>query len=554
MHVFIIVPRFKETDELTRIYTPMFIPLGLAYISATLKRAGIKTSILNLNLCRDAVEERIKQSLSREDYRLVLTGGLSVHYKAVKRCVESIRKHAPQAKIVLGGGLISSQPELMWEHLRPDYLVIGEGEEAIVDIVKCCEQNEEPSIIDGIGYASQEGELILTRSRSPIENIDALPWPDYESIGLDAVLDQMLPSQSSIYDVLDHPRAYPLTASRSCPYQCTFCFHPIGNKYRQRSITNVMEELRHAHNRYRFNIIDVYDELFSRDKQRVLEFCKSIKDLSRELKTEIKWNCQMRVDTTDEELMESMKDAGLHCLSLGLESYSQKVLTSMKKRIKPSQIDKSIKTARQSKVAITGNFIFGDRAETLETANETLDYWKKNHDLFGTSISLGFIEPYPGTALYRHCLSKGLITDEIDFVENHIFDYINMSEIMTAAEFEQLKRYIHQAYLIFEKKDSVCPSDISFNNGEWEVRVRCPYCGKESLYRNYIPPSEKEGRRHIYCRHCKIRFFLLPHLSSRGKIRRSLIRVGQDVLGDTGMSYLRKIYRKFKRNIFAIVG
>ena len=112
-------------------------------------------------------------------------------------------------------------------------------------------------------------------------------------------------------------------------------------------------------------------------------------------------------------------------------------------------------------MAITGNFIFGDRAETLETANETLDYWKKNHDLFGTSISLGFIEPYPGTALYKHCLSKGLITDEIDFVENHIF-------------------------------------------------------------------------------------FLLPHLSRREKMRRSLVRIGHNVLGDSGISYLRKIYKTIK--------
>ncbi|HOM98423.1 MAG TPA: radical SAM protein, partial [Acetomicrobium sp.] len=390
------------------------------------------------------------------------------------------------------------------------------------------------------------GDLVLTRPRCPIENIDALPWPDYEGIGLDAILDQMLPSQSNIYDVQDHPRAYPLIASRSCPYQCTFCFHPIGNKYRQRSIINVMEELRHAHNRYRFNIIDVFDELFSNDKKRVLEFCKSIKELSVELNADIKWNCQMRVDTTDEELMGYMKDAGLHCLSLGLESYSQPVLTSMKKRITPHQIDRTIKIARRYGMAITGNFIFGDRAETLETAKETLDYWKKSHDLFGTSISLGFIEPYPGTALYKHCLSKGLIIDEIDFVENHIFDYINMSETMTAAEFEQLKREIHKAYLDFEKQDSAWPSDILFNDGEWEVRVWCPYCGKESFYRNYIPPSEKEGRRHIYCRNCKIRFFLLPHLSRREKMRRLLVRLGHCVLGDSGMSYLRKIYRKIK--------
>jgi len=138
MNVLIVVPRFKETDELTRIYTPIFIPVGLAYISAALKEAGIKSAFLNLNLCRDDVEEKIKKVLSQEDYGYVLTGGLSVHYKAVKRCIQSVRKYAPPARVVLGGGMISSQPELMWKHLRPDYLVIGEGEETIVDLVKTC--------------------------------------------------------------------------------------------------------------------------------------------------------------------------------------------------------------------------------------------------------------------------------------------------------------------------------------------------------------------------------------------------------------------------------
>ena len=146
----------------------------------------------------------------------------------------------------------------------------------------------------------------------------------------------------------------------------------------------------------------------------------------------------MRVDTITEELIEEMKDAGCYLLSLGLESYSSAVLQSMRKHITPGQIDAALRITRRLNMTIQGNFIFGDIAETTETAYQTLNYWKNNHSLFGGGVSLDFIQPYPGTALYRHSLIKGIIRNEIDFVENHLLEPINMTGNMTAQEFEQL--------------------------------------------------------------------------------------------------------------------
>ncbi len=547
MKVLIIIPRFKEVREAERVFNHIIVPMGLGYISSALKHNSIDTAFLNLNFSGDDVDAAVEKALSKDEYSYILTGGLSVHYRSVKKSIAAIRKRAPLSKIIIGGGLVSSQPGLMWENLQPDYLVIGEGEQTIVELVNCIEQDRDSNEVNGIGFPSSKGDLVLTNPRKPIEDIDNIPWPDYDGLELGSILDRMLPSQSNVYDCLDYPRAYPLLASRSCPYACSFCYHPIGNKYRQRSIPNLLEELNYAHKRYKFNIIDVYDELFSNDKSRVLEFCRALNEFRSNVRTDIRWNCQLRVDSADEELIEAMKDAGVHTLSLGLESYSEPVLKSMRKHTYPWQIDRTLRLARRFEVALTGNFIFGDKAETPETARETLDYWKKSHSFLGSSIALGFINPYPGSLLYKYCVSKRLICNEIDFVENHISLPINMSETMSNEEFELLRIQVHKASLFFEKEAAVLPSIARNNSSGYEIRVVCPYCGMESVYRNYIPPTETVGRRDITCRNCNIRFYLLPRMAWHKELKRSLIAIVLKSVyifwGDKAALYLKKIVK-----------
>lgn len=523
-------------DQSSIPYVPHFIPLGLAYISSALKQNGYETDIINLNISDD-FETMIQKAFSQKAYDFMLTGGLSPHFSAVRDCVNMTRAYSQGIKIVLGGGLVSSQPELIFRVLKPDYLVIGEGEETIVELMRSIgDGGDDLSMVNGIGYRSAEGNLVLTKPRKPIPDINLIPWPDLEGIGLDAILEQTFPSQSYEYDAFDYPRPYPISASRSCPYLCTFCFHPVGNKYRQRSIQNVMEELTFALKRYKINLIDIYDELFSRDKQRVLEFCREIKKLSNTVSWEIKWICQMRVDATDEELIEAMKDAGLHYLSLGIESYSHTVLKSLKKHITPQQIDKTLKVARHFKISIQGNFIFGDKSETTETAKETLDYWKGSHSVFGDAIHLGFIQPYPGTELYKHCLKKGLISDELDFLENHLLEPINMSDTMTEEEFQQLKVDIAKTDLLYYKY--VSSTKIDRIGSLYEIHVKCPYCKIKSVYRNYFPPTRVFDCRAIVCRECQIRFFLVTPYAKTANFINKLITI---LIG-----YNRLVYVKSK--------
>lgn len=546
MKILIVVIRFNSNSNNKADYN-YHIPVGLAYISAVLKRDSYKVDWLNLNHCDGTVDDLIRDALLLENYDFILTGGLSVFYPAIKSCVHSFRKYAPHSQIVLGGGAISSQPNLIFKLLKPDYIVIGEGESTILALLKCLKNDGNLEEVNGVGYLGSDGKFVLTMPRDAIKDIDALPFPDYEGLGLDTYLDNMVPrATDAFYEIFDVPRPYSIISSRSCPFSCTFCFHPTGNVYRQRSVPNIIKELSAAIKKYKINIIIIFDELFSYDKARILEFCKQLKQLYKTIPWEIKWACQIRVDKLDEELLITMKDAGCFMLGLGLESYSPVVLKSMQKKITPQQIDQALQITRRLNITIAGNFIFGDPAETTETAYETLNYWKKSV-YSGGGLNLGFIHPYPGTPLYYHCLKKGIIKDEADFIENmadKLAIPLNMSNTMADLEFSKLRRDIYRAERVYRK--FVKPLVIK-NENTSELLVKCPYCNVESIYKNYIFNKHLRAPQQICCRNCGMRFSLITIIVGIENCLFKFFGVKTTYFMKDIVKYSLKAFRYFKR-------
>lgn len=506
MRVLMVAPRGFDHDAVN--YTYLF-PLGLAYISSVLKRAGHEVDCLNVNHFSGPGKDIVKRSLtSGKQYDFLLTGGLSTSYRQIKMVTDAVHESPTDTGLILGGGVISSEIDLMFNVMKPDFVVIGEGEETIVDLLACLESRGDPSNIAGIGYRSSGGELICTQARKPIKDLDSIPLPDFEGFEFDRYLDHMRPCDHYFYDHFDNPRVYPIICSRSCPFRCTFCFHPIGNQYRQRSVDSVMQELTVMVKHYRINTIAIYDELFSNNRTWVQEFCRRMVTLFEELSWECKWCCQMRVDTVDEALLQLMRDAGCYMVSYGLESHSPKVLKSMKKHITSAQIDQAVSITLRNNLSLQGNFIFGDVAETAQTAQETLDYWKQNSRL---GIVLGFISPYPGSEIYQRCLERGIIKDKLDFIENRISDVFNMTEAMSQEEFEKLKFDIHDAELRY-RIYAVPHSIKKMSNGLYNIRVICPHCHKLVEYSNYLISFKSYFFYMMYCRACRHRFFLASRL------------------------------------------
>lgn len=499
--ILLIIPRFYLPNKINFNY--MF-PLGLGYISSTLKSNGYNVTCLNLNHCNGTISEILKKELIKS-YDIVCTGHVGgIGYSITKEIIDSTRRYSPNSKIILGGALITSEPTLIFNSLKPDMGVLGEGEITIIELLQALENKKDLTKVKGIIFRKDQ-EVIQTKAREPIKEINKLSFPDFKSLDFSKYLDNLYPNQDFPSNFYDYPRAYPILCSRSCPFQCTFCYHPIGSKYRERSIDNIMKELEEAVEKYQINIINIYDDMLSYKKERLYELCKRIKNLSKKISRELKWSCQLAVSNVDENLLKVMKEAGCSIISYGFESFSPEVLKSMKKPITPEQIDKAFKATIKAGIGVQANFIFGDIAETNETAKTTLDYWRKN--CMG-QVGLGFIQPYPNSQIYQHCLRKGIIKNKIEFIKNHTGDLsLNMTDKMSNEEIHKLSNSLPRLEAKYKKY--VTPSRVKkMVNGRYEINLNCPFCKEKIIYKNYYLQKRLFYRSWLTCRKCGMRFFV----------------------------------------------
>lgn len=134
---------------------------------------------------------------------------------------------------------------------------------------------------------------------------------------------------------------------------------------------------------------------------------------------------QLHVNSVDDAILARMHDSGCTYISYGIESMSQPVLNSMKKRSTKTRIDKAMRWTYDHKIGIQGNIIFGDTAETFETANESMEWWVKNQSYM---INLSRLQVYPGSPDYIEAVRDGLIEDRIKWIDNQDV-YLNISKL-----------------------------------------------------------------------------------------------------------------------------
>jgi len=493
-NILIIVPRYVPYRE--KGYYEF--PLGLAYISSCLKKAGNNVNVLNLNHYNgnqiDIIKNKIVDEHNNIKYKYFLTGGLSAHYKIIKTIINDVKNITPDSIFILGGGIVTSTPELMFNYIKPDYIVLGEGEITIVELITKLNSENNINIINnikGIGYLDN-GNLIITQKRDLINNIDDIPFPDTEGFEFKKYLD-MQSSNDSLYSYIsDNPRIYPIISSRGCPYNCSFCYHPLGHKYRSRSVENFINEVKYAKEKYNVINFAIFDELISFNRNRLYEICAKLKELS------IKWICQLRVDTINEDILNVMKNSGCYLISYGFESVNNTVLKSMNKNICKEDIEKALTLTRKVGIGIQGYFIFGDIVETKETAEETLYFWKKYNNYH---ITMGYIRPYPGSKLWENFISNKSDNEQIEFLNKCIDSPPNISK-MSNDEWFELQKNVQKAIIENDNFGTVVYIDNNF------ITIKCSHCNYIVTYNNFN--QRILGVFKITCRNCNQSMNITP--------------------------------------------
>lgn len=435
-------------------------PLGLAYISASLKKGGFRVFTLNLNHVDGDVPKIVADTVRQHRIDVIGTGGLSPQYHMIKAVLDGARQGRGDIITIVGGGIISAEPPIAMAALEiVDYGVIGEGEITICDLAEALETGRQPATVSGIIYRTPEG-FHTTSPREDIADLDSLPWPDYAGFDVEKYLS--LPSAG--FGGVGGERLLCLAASRSCPFHCTFCFHTNGFRYRQRSLDSFFAELDHVVKTYQVKHISLADELFAPDLERAKEFCRRIQAYN------VTWFADFRVDKITPDLLKVMKESGLGTMFLGLESADNRILRSMRKAITIEKIERALEDIDQVGIPMFGCFIFGDVAETYETAQNTLNWWRAHPQY---QIHLTLLKPFPGSQVYADACQNQIITDKIKYLKDGC-PQVNISRL-SAAEFADIAGQIARANDLNQLSEIQLLA-LHDETGRADISACCPAC------------------------------------------------------------------------------
>lgn len=455
MNYLLVMPKKLSTGATT---TACMFPLGIAYVSAALKKAGHSVFTANLDFPDGDTYSVLHDMLLRNHIDVVGTGGLSLDCHKLKEVIDTARKIRPEIITLVGGGIISSDPETAMRVLDPDIGVIGEGEVTICELARALDRRETYATIPGLIYKDKGKTLVTTSARKEIADLDSIPFPDFDGFNYG----QWVKHSGGVGMLI---------SERSCPMRCTFCFHPTGAKYRQRSMDNIFNEIDHQMRKYNIKHISLTSELLSVNKLRIQDFCTRIKRLN------ILWSCSLRVSDVDAELLHLMKQSGCIEICFGLESADNSVLESMRKGINVDQIAIALDLVSDLGIATNScNFIFGDIAETKATVANTMKFWWEYNGK--THINLCLIHTYPGTYLYEYACQNKIITDKEQFLRDGC-PIINVSKL-NREEFHELTSLIEEMRMHPHVPAASLKIVTIQINGNAEVEYVCRKCGSKN--------------------------------------------------------------------------
>lgn len=399
MKIVLINTPYLSTYGKMRIGANNSFPLGLGYIASFVRQNGYEVRLSDPEAEGISINDLYDQ-LEKYEPDLIGVSSVSANYPNVLVIVDEIRKRGIKAKILYGGVHVSAIPEkVMSDSPGVDIAVIGEGEHAVLEILRNM-GNGEPKLseINGICYR-ENGEILRTKRRKFHVNVDQFPYPardlvDISNYRLHAHFDRGLKSAT-------------ILTSRGCPSSCTFCANllTMGRRFRPHSVDYIIGEIKHLINEYGIRHFHFVDDLFMADMKRAREISERI----IEEKLNIKWFIFGRVDNMDWETLQIMKKAGCFYIVFGIESGNVEILKKMGKNTTLEQCKQAVDMCNKVGIHVFNCFIIGNEGETHETIQDTINF---SRELKASLTSFGKMTPFVGTPIFKKYYEN--IIDNVD--------------------------------------------------------------------------------------------------------------------------------------------
>jgi radical SAM superfamily enzyme YgiQ (UPF0313 family) len=397
--------------------SPFAPPLGIAYLAAMLREARIDVQCVDAAAAPGRFRQGpyIFEGLTNDelcdsiDPRTQLIG-VSVMFTQdwpyVRTLIQLIRERFPEALIVAGGEHITAVPEYSLRDCPAlDICVLGEGDEAIVDLARRAGESRE-AVLEAIGIAYLDGDrFVRTPPRPRLRQVDKLPIPAWDLFPIETYLD----SNNSFG--VQRGRSLSILATRGCPYQCTFCSNPnmYGKSYFARSPGHVLDEIEYLMRAYGVQNVDFYDLTMVLRRDWVLEFCREIE------RRGLKFTWQMpggtRSEIIDDEVAAAMYRNGCRNFAYAPESGSPRILKLIKKRVDLKRLTSSVRAALRRGLHVKCNIIIGFPDERRSDIVKTWLFCCRMALLGIDAVEPMLFIPYPGTQLFNQLRAEGRIGD-----------------------------------------------------------------------------------------------------------------------------------------------
>jgi len=378
------------------------LPLSILLVAAPLIKKGYSVKIIDQRIEPDW-RKKLLNELEKSPLLVgisVLTGKQILYGLEVSKLV----KQNSKAKVVWGGVHPSLSPEQTLENQFIDIVVVGEGEETLLELVEKLDRKEKYSNVLGIGYKKND-EIVINPSHDfiSLDNQPDLPY---------CLLDVEKYISKESFASGKPGRDLAMYTSRGCPHRCAFCYNKEFNKRRWRCLSaeKTVAEIKKIVNDYQLTSISLQDDEFFVSLERVKEICKLL--LKENINVEFISSCRIDyIYCMDDEILELIGKCGFKTLELGIETGSPRMLKKVKKDIIVEQVLEAV--AKLKKFDIEGKYCFmsGFPGETIEDMYQTTDLMRKVKKINPYSRIPGWriFTPFPGIELYQESINRGWI-------------------------------------------------------------------------------------------------------------------------------------------------
>ena len=400
------------------------LPLGLAYIASVLLQAGLEVDVLDINLLKLKKQyspDILFKKLKNNSYFFIGFGAVFFDFSYFQRLSTEIRNICPDTFQVIGGQWASRLAELLVESTSVDAVVLGEGEEVILEIVDYLRAGKP---VSELRYVHARGKPYV-HEFALVQDLDEVPQPARHLFDI---------KQHRVETWLNDPMLYfsTIVATRGCSRKCVFCNPLGGRKLRTRSAENIIDEMEGLYREYGIKYFRFNDEVFLGSNRKILDFCNALEKSGLKITFAI-WSWSTNLN---EETIGRLRDVGCNAIQVGIESGSPYILEQMNKVQNLQSVKKTVRLISDYGIRCGSGWLTGTPGETKETLQETKNLIMELNKIYNFTIPrISTIKFLVGSPLYNMAKERSSFTD-LEFIAdsdaNQMFKFVNLTGLDTA--------------------------------------------------------------------------------------------------------------------------